>query len=58
MVAFFGAMYYAALRPSEALDLRERDCWLPEEGWGWLDLATSDPRAGKAWTDDGRALAH
>lgn len=55
MVAFFGSMYYAGLRPSEALDLKAGDCWLPEEGWGRVDLVTSDPRSGKAWTDDGRA---
>lgn len=55
LVAFFGCMYFGGLRPSEALDLRRSDCWLPATGWGRLDLATSDPRAGKAWTDDGRA---
>src|SRR5262245_50015802 len=42
-------------RPSDVLDLRRADCVLPANGWGRIDLATSDPRAGKAWTDDGRA---
>jgi integrase len=55
LVAFFACMYFAGMRPSEALDLRLADCLLPETGWGRLDLASSDPRAGKAWTDDGRA---
>jgi integrase len=54
-IAFFGCMYFAGVRPSEALDLRLSDCFLPVSGWGRIDLATSDPRAGKAWTDDGRA---
>jgi integrase len=54
-VAFFGCMYFAGLRPSEALDLRKANCALPTTGWGRIDVATSDPRAGKTWTDDGRA---
>ncbi|MBL1118665.1 hypothetical protein JK364_40800 [Streptomyces sp. 110] len=32
--AFFGCLYYAAMRPAEATDLRESACKLPEEGWG------------------------
>ena len=32
LVAFFGAMYYAALRPAEAVGLRVQDCHLPTEG--------------------------
>jgi integrase len=55
LAAFFGCMYFAGLRPSEALDLRRADCHLPKHGWGRIDLATSDPSAGTAWTDDGRA---
>ena len=53
--AFFGCLYYAGMRPSEALDLRHQNCVLPDQGWGRVDLVASDPRAGKAWTDDGRA---
>ncbi|MGK5497008.1 hypothetical protein [Streptomyces sp. URMC 125] len=30
--AFYGCLYYAALRPGEALGLRRSDCTLPEEG--------------------------
>jgi integrase len=29
MVAFFGCLYYAGTRPSEAADLRRDDCELP-----------------------------
>jgi integrase len=63
MEAFFGCLYYAALRPSEAVALREADCVLPARGWGRIDLAASEPRAGTEWTDDGasrerRGLKH
>jgi integrase len=63
MEAFFGCLYYAALRPSEAIALRAADLVLPDSGWGRIDLAASSPRAGTAWTDDGasrqeRGLKH
>ena len=53
--AFYGCLYYAALRPSEAVALRGADCHLPSRGWGRIDLATSEPRAGRDWTDHGTA---
>ena len=53
--AFFGCLYYAALRPSEAVALRDADCVLPDSGWGRIDLAASEPRAGTEWTDTGTA---
>jgi integrase len=53
--AFFACMYFAALRPGEALGLREQDCYLPETGWGRLTLEKSRPQAGKRWTDSGEA---
>jgi integrase len=53
--AFYGCLYYAALRPSEAVALREADCHLPSRGWGRIDLAASEPRAGRDWTDYGTA---
>jgi integrase len=61
--AFFGCLYYAGLRPSEAASLREQDCTLPNEGWGVVMLAESAPHAGADWTDDGeprqvRGLKH
>jgi integrase len=63
MEAFFGCLYYAALRPAEAVALREADCVLPRRGWGRIDLAASQPCAGTGWTDDGasreeRGLKH
>ena len=63
LVAFDGCLYYAAQRPSEAVALREADCHLPSRGWGRIDLAASEPRAGRLWTDDGgpreaRGLKH
>lgn len=56
-------MYFAALRPSEALGLRERDCHLPESGWGILTVEKSRPAAGRRYTDSGevhddRGLKH
>ncbi|PKV87896.1 tyrosine-type recombinase/integrase [Streptomyces sp. TLI_146] len=53
--AFFGCLYYAALRPAEALGLRLSDCTIPEEGWGRIEVAETRPTAGKAWTDSGEA---
>jgi integrase len=62
-VAFFGCLYYAALRPGEATALRIDNCDLPESGWGKLKLSRSEPRAGSRWTDTGevrddRGLKH
>ena len=52
---FYACLYYAALRPLEALKLRESDLHLPKKGWGRIDLAASASRAGTAWTDHGTA---
>jgi integrase len=54
--AFFGCMYYAALRPEEVADLREPNITaLPETDgeWGEFTLTNSQPRSGSNWTDDG-----
>ena len=53
--AFFATLYYAALRPSEAVMLREADLHLPKAGWGRIVLSASASRAGRAWTDEGTA---
>ncbi|WP_427888614.1 tyrosine-type recombinase/integrase [Kribbella sp. GL6] len=53
--AFFGCLYFAGLRPSEAKHLRVADCHLPEEGWGQLLLTGSTQHAGAEWTDNGEA---
>ena len=52
---FYACLYYAALRPSEAVMLRETDLHLPTKGWGRTVLAASASRAGTAWTDHGTA---
>lgn len=52
--AFFASLYFAALRPAEALGLREADCKLPGSGWGLLTVESSRPTAGKRYTDSGK----
>jgi integrase len=63
LAAFFGCLYYAALRPEEAIALRSCDCRLPGCGWGMLALTAACPRTAAAWTGDGssheqRGLKH
>ena len=63
LTAFFGCLYYAALRPEEAVALRFADCDLPGSGWGMLRLAAAAPRTAAAWTSGGtsheqRGLKH
>lgn len=74
LAAFFGVLYYAGLRPEEAIGLRRRDVTLPMPGrtgrhrdaggdWGELRLRAARPDAGKRWTNDGtsrdrRGLKH
>ncbi|MGW4791780.1 tyrosine-type recombinase/integrase [Nonomuraea sp. NPDC004297] len=67
LVAFFGVMYYAALRPEEAVNLREDHITIPDlvmnpetgemeppaDDWGELHFASATPFAGREWTDDG-----
>ncbi|WP_017559091.1 tyrosine-type recombinase/integrase [Nocardiopsis baichengensis] len=67
LVAFFGAMYYAALRPEEAVNLHKRDLSLPppkreagEDGsevvtydWGTIYVGEVTPDARPEFTDDG-----
>jgi site-specific recombinase XerD len=53
--AFFGCLYYAAMRPAEATALSLPQCHLPETGWGTLTLRQGIVRAGRGWTDDGKA---
>lgn len=53
LVAFFGCLYFAGMRPGEAVALRADQCVLPTEGWGRVELTRSEPQAGGAWTDDG-----
>ncbi|GGO58329.1 hypothetical protein GCM10012287_56240 [Streptomyces daqingensis] len=53
--SFFGCLYYAATRPSEAAHLKRTDCKLPKHGWGELLLQGSRPEVGSGWTDDGKS---
>ncbi|MGW3351711.1 tyrosine-type recombinase/integrase [Nonomuraea rubra] len=67
LVAFFGAMYYAALRPEEAANLGVDNLIIPElvknvetgqmeepaNDWGELHITTATPFVGREWTDDG-----
>ncbi len=56
LVAFFACLYYAGLRPSEAVELREdANLDLPAEGgWGTLYLHGSAPAVGSGWSRSGR----
>ncbi|MFY1688042.1 tyrosine-type recombinase/integrase [Plantactinospora sp. WMMB782] len=54
LVAFFGCMYYAALRPEEVLNLREDEYERPKVkgGWGVLHLTGSTIAVGRGWGDE------
>lgn len=53
--AFFGCMYYAAMRPEEITELNKDNlASLPDEGWGEMLLTHARPHSGAAWTDNGR----
>jgi integrase len=63
LAAFFGCLYYAALRPEEAIALRIANLVLPRHGRGKLILTGACPRTGSAWTSTGtphepRCLKH
>jgi integrase len=55
LMALYACMYFAALRPGEAVALRERNCYLPETGWGGLTLENSRPEVNRRWTDSASA---
>jgi hypothetical protein len=56
LVAFFGCMYWAAMRPAEVVELRESDLTLfdSEDEWGEIHLSRSSPAVARVWTDSGR----
>ncbi len=63
LMAFYACLYFAALRPAEAVALRRQDCHLPTAGWGRLTLEKSRPEVNRRWTDshaahDERGLKH
>lgn len=45
LVGFFAGMYYAGLRPEEAVAVALPDCRLPTTGWGRLILHRTRPQA-------------
>jgi len=56
LVGLFGCMYYAAMRPSEVVELRTPNISLPpaDDEWGEFHLSRSAPTAGRTWTNTGR----
>lgn len=52
--AMFACMYYAALRPGEAVALKKDNCYLPDTGWGRITLAKSRPEVNARWSDTGQ----
>jgi integrase len=48
LAAFFGCLYYAALRPEEAVALRRDDLILSARGRGTIILTAACPRTGSA----------
>ena len=55
LAAFFGCLYYAALRPEEAVTLRRDNLILPAHGRGKVILTAACPRTGSAWTNTGNS---
>lgn len=54
LVAFFALLYFAALRPEEAVNVRLRNLQIPAVGWGEIHLERAAPDTGKDWTDSGQ----
>jgi integrase len=67
LAVFFAVMYYAALRPEEAISLTRSDVTIPDllwdedtrqwkepvDDWAELHFRAPTPDAGREWTDDG-----
>ena len=67
LAAFFAVIYYAGLRPEEAVNLRKDNITLPPlvqnndtggweepaDNWGELRFCSAAPEAGAEWTNDG-----
>jgi integrase len=69
LVAFFGTIYFAGLRPEEVISLGKNNLTLPphtrnaetgewedppgSDGWGEFEFGDAAPDAGRDWTDDG-----
>jgi integrase len=55
LMALYACMYFAALRPGEAVALGQQDAYLPASGWGRLILEKSRPEVNRRWTDTASA---
>ncbi|MEU9837753.1 hypothetical protein AB0C69_00870 [Actinomadura sp. NPDC048032] len=67
LAAFFAVLYYAGLRPEEAVNLHRENVTLPQlvwdeqtenwhepaDDWGELRFCTASPEVGAEWTDNG-----
>jgi integrase len=54
MKAYYGCLYYGALRPEEGVPLTLSNLVdLPEKGWGSMTFESAEPHAGKHWTNSG-----
>lgn len=53
LVAFFATLFYAGLRPSEALALTTDDLTLPRSGWGEIVVRNALTSPGRRFTNDG-----
>ncbi|MEV4253256.1 tyrosine-type recombinase/integrase [Spirillospora sp. NPDC049652] len=67
LAVFFAVLYYAGLRPEEAVNLRKDNVFLPPlewnaetesweapaDDWGHLHFCEASPEVGAEWTDDG-----
>ncbi len=63
LTTFFGCLYFAALRPEEAVALRRDDLVLPARSRATIIVSAACPRTGTAWTSTGtphqaRGLKH
>ena len=56
LMALYARMYFAALRPGEAVAPRRQDRYLPANGWGRLTLEKSRPEVNRRWTDTSSAM--
>lgn len=52
----FELMFYAGLRPSEAVALRVENCELPETGWGLASVHEARTSSTSRWTREGEAI--
>ncbi|WP_369042377.1 tyrosine-type recombinase/integrase [Streptomyces sp. Midd1] len=55
LVGLFACMYFAGLRPAEAVGLTDAGLTLTEQGWGTMLLHRTRPSVGRQWTDSGES---